>query len=405
MSSTDGVLLAVLGACTPAPTTPTPPAACEPVELVPREGPGVAALGGSWKEGGRESRGFGSTVALADGRLLSGIPIADYVAERVGLSNRDFGERDALGPPAGHAFSYGFGAWAGVVEDVSGGDAVDFVLGYESLGRLDLVDVRHRERTASGDPPYTHFVERPGDRPLRAARCGDLDLDGRADLCTTGGVWLGPVGEHPPSAVRWEVVSAIGAGELDGDGVADLVLGEGDRVWWVTDALGRRGEVSLDAVAADSVEVSGPVTALTTADLDGDCAQEVVIGTATAAVVGRVEGGAFVELTRVEGAVDALTTGDFDGDGVFDVVIGGASEVRWLRGASSPPEVVVFRSDQWPDDRLGVSVSSTDADGDGVWELAIGAPDHVTRERDYTYGNGEWVESLGGAVWWFEGLP
>jgi hypothetical protein len=90
---------------------------------------------------------------------------------------------------------------------------------------------------------------------------------------------------------------------------------------------------------------------------------------------------------------------------VFDVVIGGGSEVRWLRGASSPPEVVVFRSDQWPDDRLGASVSSTDADGDGVWELAIGAPDHVTRERDYTYGNGEWVESLGGAVWWFEGLP
>jgi hypothetical protein len=193
---------------------------------------------------------------------------------------------------------------------------------------------------------------------------------------------------------RGPVAAHVASGDVDADGDPDLLLAEGATVWWVPTPFVATGSVALGDVAAATVALDEVVTALTVADLDGDCAREVVLGTTTGARVGHLDADGFHERFAVPGAVDAVVTGDFDGDGTTDLVLGGGAEVRWLRGpVSASTEPVTFRTAQWPDDALGTALAAEDADGDGVWDLAIGAP----RYRAY-----DW--DLGSAVFWLEGL-
>ncbi len=259
--------------------------------------------------------------------------------------------------------------------------------------------------------------ERASDRlGMALALPGDLDGDGQADLAlgaegydaesgdalaNAGAVYLvwGPVesGIDDVADVSLRLVGAQGsfaglsvgaAGDMDGDGLADLIVGApatetfrgvSPRIHFVLGPSGT-GELELDTVPT----------------WHGDHAVEALAG------------------WSVDGC------GDVDGDGLSDVVVGApgdasqTGEVVILTGAevsgeTSPVWTTVLNGDQ-ADDGVGETVKAAgDVDGDGLGDFLVGAQREGSDDRgtvwlvlaaDLTEG----VSSLDGVGLAFRGL-
>ena len=177
----------------------------------------------------------------------------------------------------------------------------------------------------------TRFLD---DRPSSAVLVADLNGDDMDDIVRAGprilDVWVGSV-RGPQLGLdmvpRGWTGEHLALGDLDGDGVDDVVVGAGDQV-----LVGRNSNGALGARSGaefDGVVVSG-VWAL---DVDGDCRDEVVavaggMGYLIAAAEADGTLGAPVEL----GPTRSATAADMNGDGVQELYLlrPDASVERWL---------------------------------------------------------------------------
>jgi MYXO-CTERM domain-containing protein len=256
-----------------------------------------------------------------------------------------------------------------------------------------------------------------------AASAGDTDGDGHADVAVTtyeAGISGGRVSvfSGADGALQWSVDGADGdhlgagigpAGDLDGDGVDDLVAGAKDA------GAGDGGQVlALSGVdgheirrfeSADGTDVDlGYFFVAGVGDLDGDGVPDVYAGDFSWGPAGLTIGRATVfsgadgtEALRVAGAAggDGLGcgrgAGDVDGDGIEDLSIG-----AWTAstgGAQAGQVVVISGADgstlhTWTSTRAGETfgfdaVGVGDTDGDGRSDVAVGAG---TASRVYLMG-------------------
>jgi len=259
----------------------------------------------------------------------------------------------------------------------------------------------------------------------RVAGVGDLDADGFEEVAVgawhfsdgeadEGAVFVfrgGTAGPIAPAAwsVQGDAAGALlgtaidGAGDINGDGFGDLILGaRGLGEAWVffgtggTDVL----SASADLVLADGqagASYGHAVAGL--GDVDGDGRADVAVGAPLWDDAGADDGRVFVYFGgatpdavadfEASGPIDsqfgrALAGGDVNGDGLGDLLVGApgvsnpqADEGAFLLFEASAGSFALASTTESnvAGAELGQAVALGDADGDGLFDVFAGAPE------------------------------
>ncbi|MCK6528025.1 FG-GAP-like repeat-containing protein [Myxococcota bacterium] len=410
-------------------------------------------------EGDQAGAGAGASVASAGD--VNGDGYADVVVGAPGYADGEAGEGRAW-VFLGSAGGLGAAPSASVEPDQAGaglgicvagagdvdGDGVGEVLigaaGYDS-GLADAGAVfLHAGETSSLDdaPAWTGTVGVAGNSfSLSAASAGDVNGDGYDDLVLGSaeysngednegwaGVYLGAP-EGFGAAPAWEVEgddansylgkSVSGAGDVNGDGYADVVVGQdhgGDRVSggrvlvFHGSASGLPSTPSWTATGDDYAQLGADVDSA--GDVNGDGYGDVVVGATFSSPFGVGPGKAYVYLGSASGletspvweASSGLTeswyglgvagAGDVNGDGYADVLVAAFGEDGDLPdqgaaylylGSPSGPESTPSWSvrGEGQGDILGLSMGSVgDVNGDGFGDVGVGVPRHSNGQSD-----------------------
>jgi len=203
------------------------------------------------------------------------------------------------------------------------------------------------------------------------------------------------------------------AGDVDGDGVDDLLVGE--PFYFQSGSLTYQGRVSLVDGATHAVirthegtqaqEMLGTAIA-GVGDMDGDGLADYAIGSWNYASNGLSGNGDVVVhrgsdggvLWSVEGTVtnqyvgfSVAGVGDVDGDGKPDVLVGDYNGVVNLYGATGS---VIYTLSGQASSLFGYSLASCgDVDGDGLRDLLIGAPGYSSGSPTIPFCGGAYVFS------------
>ena len=227
---------------------------------------------------------------------------------------------------------------------------------------------------------------------------------------------------------------AVASGDVDGDGIDDLLIGapfaepnatlDAGKVYVIYGSASLSDTLDLASQSADrtilGLEVNGNIgNALASGDVSGDGVADVIIGSNRGTPSGRTAAGKVYVVygdstltlphtfdlasqsadVSVLGAVannqlgKAVASGDVNGDGVADLVLGAdrgstgalfAGEVYVIYGDSTlaPPYTYDLSASEWDVlltgealvDLAGFSVASGDFNRDGFADVAVGAP-------------------------------
>lgn len=259
--------------------------------------------------------------------------------------------------------------------------------------------------------------------PAAGEVCGDFidnDCDGTANACFPASASLSEglqfvgesEGDHAGDAVA-------GAGDVNGDGFDDLIVGaytagqSGSGAVYLILGSGSPASSSLRSVYAEytgetpSSYAGGSVAAA--GDVDGDGFDDMLVGASGAGREWESIGAAYLVLgstwpgsgslaeANAEYTGEAIgdyagvavsSAGDFDGDGLADIVVGAfrneesgteAGAAYLVLGSASPASTSLRAADakytgEAPSDNAGFCVAAAgDADGDGLDDLLVGA--------------------------------
>ncbi len=233
----------------------------------------------------------------------------------------------------------------------------------------------------------------------------------------TSAAWGDAEGEADYDALGTSVAS----GDLDGVGQRDLVAGApnanedgGDAGHVFLHAGPVQGAQQPNRAASDLFGKPGDLagTALAAGDLDGDGTDDLLVGAPGSDGDGNGAGTAYLMLGPVagsgllsnnsdgfvtglaagDGAGASLAIGDMNGDGYLDAVVG-APTAEGVSATAGSALVVLgpfsgSRSadggamGQTTDDEAGASIAVADADGDGVDDILVGAPSRDVSATD-----------------------
>ena len=198
----------------------------------------------------------------------------------------------------------------------------------------------------------------------------------------------------PAVAAAWTVrgvrpTNPAGLADLDGDGAADLVLGTADG--FVRALSGRTGHELWHFRTEGAVQCTPALV-----DLDGDGVADAVVTShdgRTYAISGRTGELLWSHAARDSAQVNPAV-GDLDGDGVPDVVVGSADgRVTALKGADGAELwSVATGGPVFADPRL------VDVNGDGHPDVVVGSNDRVLRAIDGKTGAILWTHTFGGVI-------
>ncbi len=383
-------------------------------EVVVYPGPMEAAVG-SVRRFGESHAAEGAGLGLAsagdldgDGviELLIGAPGNDDEAEDAGAAYLIYGFNtgaDSLSDANMVFRGETSSAWAG--NDESGGIGSSLAGGFDLDGD-GLTEIAIGAPGGEGGAGVVHILT---GAPTGSRGPEDAEASWRG---TTGNEQLG--------------AALASAGDIDGDGLDELLMGApgvDDYVGAVYIVGAASGDMPLsDAVGLVQGEQAGDQagSSLAMGDLDDDGVPDVVIGSPHRVLSSNDEGVVHVALGPLSGTIsladvklsheskgrgdyfgDSLATGDVDGDGVDDLIVGTYyagcydytlhSGLYLFRGSGSAfsvtsPEVIAEGAcdGSWGEQGEGMNVAVGDLNGDGYADILTGSWESSYTQTDFS---------------------
>ena len=364
---------------------------------------------------------FGASVASAgdvdgDGYadVIVGAPGLDSAAGRAYLylgSATGLGSTPAVTLPGMAGPGGAFGTSVASAGDVNGDGYADVIIGAPAsqLSPGGHGYVYLGSATGLGSTPAVTLTDGPSGAGAKfgssVASAGDTNGDGYADVIVgapaenmtgTAFVYLGSAtGLSSSPVARYGGHGSVGswgayvgsAGDINGDGYADLVVGDGRGAYVYL------GGAAGPASGASTAELTGPGVP-NAGDFNGDGYGDLLVGTTTAYLGSATGLSSPITLSFGQGGQStstALTSGDVNGDGYADAVVGqwdsdsDSGRVSLYLGSATGPAATPASALTGPDGPTcdscefgNVVANAGDVNGDGYGDALVTTINHAS---------------------------